>query len=111
MRFSNFRTITRSRTLPRRSDKTDQFWQAASELLGSAVPADARASGVRLMGMAISGLAATRTVQQTLFDDPQAEQQEKQRSLGKLTDAVHARFGAAAIKRALGVQAGGDDAG
>ncbi len=30
VRFSNFRTITRSRTLPKASDSTDQFWQAAS---------------------------------------------------------------------------------
>lgn len=109
VRFSNFRTITRSRTLPSPSDSTDQFWQAASELLHRAVSPAAMSSGIRLIGMGISGMAAPRPVQLTLFDDSQAEQQAKHRSLDRLTDAVQARFGAAAIKRALGVQAVSDD--
>lgn len=103
LRFANFRTITRSRTLPAPSDVTDQWWAAVSELLDQALPPAALASGVRLIGMGISGIAAPVAVQQTLFDDQPAAGQMKQRNLDRLTDAVQARFGDTALQRGRGV--------
>lgn len=101
LRFTDFRTITRSRTLAQPTDVTAELWQAASELLRQAVPPSRRLvdSGVRLLGMGVSGIADPQPVQQRLFDEPDTPQHAKQRQLDRVTDAVRERFGAAALAR------------
>ena len=83
VRFADFRTITRSKTLPQPTDVTHDIWQVAGELLAQALPA--RHSGVRLLGVGISGFANDGLVQRMLFDD---EDRENQRQLDTVTDAV-----------------------
>jgi len=104
VRFSDFRTITRSRTLAHPTDVTQELWVAASELLAQAVPpGDHRGRrDVRLLGMGVSGFADHRPVQAMLFDDPDEQQLAKQKQLDRVTDAVRQRFGTAALARASG---------
>ena len=98
VRFADFRTISRSKTLPQPTDVTHDIWQAAGELLAQALPA--RFSGVRLVGVGMSGFATDEVVQRMLFDN---EDRENQRQLDTATDAVRAKFGSAALSRGSGL--------
>ena len=66
VRFADFKTITRARTLELPTDITDEIWKAASELLETKVTL--RGRRVRLIGVGVSGLDSAGPVQQTLFD-------------------------------------------
>jgi DNA polymerase-4 len=98
VRFADFRTLTRSRTLPQATDVTRDVWQAAAEMLGQALPASQL--GVRLLGVGVSGFANDGLVQRTLFDD---EVHQKQRQLDTVADAVRAKFGSTALSRGSGL--------
>lgn len=103
LRFSDFSTITRSRTRPKPTDVTAEIWQTASDLLTEAYQSK-RGGGprsVRLVGVGISGLDEPGAVQQMLFDDLDEQQHAKQRQLDRVADAVRDRFGNAALKRAV----------
>ena len=102
LRFSDFSTITRSRTLPKATDVTQEIWQAASDLLTQAFSSHrvAGAKGIRLIGVGVSGLDQSRDVQPLLFDDPDQQRHVKHKDLDRVTDAVRERFGNAALKRA-----------
>src|SRR6056297_497769 len=110
LRFSDFRTITRSRTLPQPSDTTADFWQATHELLNAALPSGTIARGIRLVGMGVTGIEKPRPVQQLLFADPATAQHEQQRQLDRVTDTIHTRFGATSITRATSLAASGRSA-
>src|SRR5262249_17265897 len=53
IRFADFHTITRSRTLAEPTNITEEIWRAAAELL-TRLPSEAQP--VRLLGMGVSGL-------------------------------------------------------
>ena len=91
VRFHDFRTITRSSTLPHPIDTSPAVTQAASALLHDI---DVSA-GVRLLGVSASGLIVGDTEQLSLAvdDEPEAP-------WGPVTEAIDAirrRFGAEAI--------------
>jgi DNA polymerase-4 len=97
-RTSDFRTWTRSLTLPDPTDVTDVIWKAAAGLFDRQVP-DAWLP-LRLLGVGVSGLVKEGPVQGDLFD---GKRQAKQRSLDQAVDAIRAQFGAGAIRRAGGI--------
>jgi DNA polymerase IV len=99
VRFANFRTITRAKTLPEATDITQEIWQAASELLSEVLRSPH--PGVRLLGVGVSGFAGDGFVQQTLFDD---EGHRKQRQLDAVADAVREKFGSTALSRGSGLK-------
>ena len=98
VRFSDFRTITRSKTLTQPTDVTQDIWQVAAELLDQLMSTCRQ--GVRLIGVGVGGLAGDRPVQQRLFDD---EGREKQRQLDTVADAVRTKFGSSALSRGSGL--------
>lgn len=106
VRFSDFRTVGRSRTLPQATDVTQEVWQAAVELLERTVPEAGPGPGaganlpVRLLGIGVSGLSGIEVIEPSLFSDPQ---DHKQRQLDKVVDAVCERYGGAVLKRAGGM--------
>jgi len=104
LRFSDFSTITRSRTLPKPTDVTQEIWQAANDLLTQAYQSSRKpgSKSIRLIGVGVSGLDQSRAVQRMLFDDPDEQQHVKHKELDRVTDAVRQRFGSAALKRASG---------
>lgn len=107
LRFSDFQTITRSRTLPKPTDVTQEIWQVASDLLTQAFQhnRNSKSRSIRLIGVAVSGFDQPVAIQPLLFEDPLEQQHIKHKDLDRVTDAVRDRFGAAALKRASGTDA------
>jgi DNA polymerase-4 len=94
LRFANFRTITRARTLDRPTDLTQTLWQTGAELLQHNLPR--HHSGIRLLGFGVSGLSDEPTHQADLFGDPSRERLKR---LDAVSDRVHRRFGDGALRR------------
>ena len=90
IRDSQFRTITRQRTLPEPSDLTDTIWRAAVELARPEV----RGKKIRLLGVSATQLGAPEQI--SMFEVVDA----KQRRVVDATDAVRRRFGDRAVTRA-----------
>jgi len=102
LRFGDFKTITRSVTLPDPTDGTRDLLSAARELL---VPIDA-APGVRLLGVGASGLVAASARQLTFGLDESADGAAGSEAADRVTDQIRDRFGASAIGPAAAVRDG-----
>ncbi|MHB8454103.1 MAG: DNA polymerase IV [Acidiferrobacterales bacterium] len=94
LRYPDFKTVARARTLSASTNVTAQLWTAAEKLLHDNLPA--RHPGVRLIGMGLSGLDAGTQIQASLFDEDAHE-----RRIDVLTDAIKDRFGEIALRRGL----------
>lgn len=91
VKFSDFRVITRSRTLQEPTNCTQAIFNVADQLLGE-VKISAK---VRLTGVGLSNLCAS--IQQLkLFAEPSAMRQER---LDRALDDIEERFGKKALKR------------
>ncbi len=95
LRYSNFETITRSRTISPATQTTESLWQAARHLLKTCREADRRS--VRLLGMGVSNLSRNKKIQQSLFDQ---EESEKANRVDDAADSIREKFGNASVKRA-----------
>jgi DNA polymerase-4 len=98
LRFADFRTMTRAETLPVPTSVTQEIAQAALRLLDAALPGGRPA--IRLLGVGLSHFESQRHEQPMLFRDPDTE---KHQQLDAAVDALHARFGAAALRRGSGL--------
>ncbi len=99
VRYSNFDTITRSKSLPQSTNSTNLLWSVVSELLNSQLPD--RPLVVRLLGMGVSNLQGPAPVQQSLFAEVQDERDTK---LDEVADQIRSRFGSTSLRRASTVQ-------
>ena len=96
LRDPDFKTLTRSRSLPQATDHTDEIWQTCSQLFR-----DNWCSGqaVRLLGMGVSGFAdgaAKETQQDDLFA---AASKQHLQVIDTITDDIQARYGHGALQR------------
>ncbi len=89
LRFADFKTITRSRTLDAPTDSDAAIYAAARALLARA---GARRRLVRLLGVGVSNFA--RAQQRTLFDD------EPSATVDEAVDELRERYGRDSIRRA-----------
>lgn len=103
VRYSDFTTITRSRTLPDRTDVTKTIYETAVNLLDGVAPlrSPLRLVGVRLESVAAAGGMA----EQLALDEPTTGWREVER----VADAASRRFGSAALRPATLVEAQVDD--
>lgn len=101
VRFSDFKTITRSFTLSEPSNTTSILWQTALELLTTRLPH--KHLPVRLLGMGVSGFQEHPATQKisALQYDLFAEAPAKQREIDIVADEINVRFGASTVKRGL----------
>ena len=95
LRFDDFSRATRSHTLPRATAGTGTILAAARGLLAAAMPL-IESQGLTLVGIAVTNLDDERAVQLVLPFDRDVEG-----ALDTALDEVRARFGAAAITRAV----------
>jgi len=103
VRFADFRTITRSVTLPEPSDITQELFQAGGELLRTKLPP--RHLPVRLLGFGVTGFDHSGRSQRQLFDEPV---RERQRQVDRVADEIATKFGKAAIRRGRANDHGGE---
>jgi DNA polymerase IV len=93
VRFEDFTTITRSRTLPAATDVTREVYQAAAKLLNENVPPGA----VRLIGVRVEQLVqASEVGEQLLIGSPERGWREADHA----ADSARSRFGGAAVRPA-----------
>jgi DNA polymerase-4 len=93
VRFGDFTTITRSRTLPVSTDVTQEIYRTACRLLDEQTPPGA----VRLIGVRVEQLEETSSGgQQLLLDAPE----RGWRDADQAADLARAKFGGAAIRPA-----------
>lgn len=102
IRYHDFDTYTRSRSLPSATNKTDLLWATAKHLLFSELPE--RPLKVRLIGMGVSNLRTGQHQQLELFADDHHEDNSRPSRLDELTDEIRQRFGSAALRRASTVE-------
>ena len=98
IRFGNFQTITRSKTISTPTQTTKVLWETASQILAAA-PLEGR--GIRLLGMGVSNLSTDGKKQQGLFDQ---EEKVKATRMDEAADSIRDRFGSAAVKRASSLE-------
>jgi DNA polymerase-4 len=94
VRSSDFKTLSRSVTLPEPTDRTAEIWQVAVELFERRVPRGVLP--LRLLGVGGTGLVRDASVQGMLFEDGW---HVRQGALDQTLDEIRARFGAGAIRR------------
>ncbi len=91
VRFADFRTITRSRTLPAPTDRGQLIGATARELLAAVDLAE----GVRLVGVTAQKLSVGATDPSALFEAGSAD--ARHAALEETVDALRARFGPDAL--------------
>jgi DNA polymerase IV len=92
VRWSNFKTITRSRTLPYEVHSGSELYEVARELFLKLGPERPR---VRLLGVSVGGLASGRPVRQLDLEGPSRPDRWDQAT--DAIDAIRNRFGEAAV--------------
>lgn len=93
LRYSNFSTITRNKTLPEAVDSTQVLFQTIKQLFEKNYQTGRR---VRLLGVGISGFGNVKARQLSLFD----RNSKRNDKLDKLQDMLIDRFGKKIVSRA-----------
>lgn len=97
LRYSDFSTVTRRKTLAEPTQLTDVVYAIARELLREKTEAGGRP--VRLIGVGMVGFAAASERQGQLFHSDGQDHAKRER-LEKITDDIRDKLGKAAIQRA-----------
>ncbi len=95
VRFSDFYTITRARTLHAHTNISQEIWRTAKSLLVSV--RKQRKEPVRLLGVGVTGLLDTTHEQTDLFEQERC----KQRTLDNVADQINKRFGSRTLHRGI----------
>ncbi len=98
IRFSDFKSVTRSLTLGSPTNITNELLEAGLELLCNRLPRNHLP--VRLIGFCVNNLEQTGIMQMQLFDESERVQQ---RSIDKVSDEIATKFGKNALYRATGI--------
>jgi DNA polymerase-4 len=106
VKYDDFRQITRRTTLPDPTSDGSVLARAVLDLLAE-VPVDDRpGKRVRLVGLAATQLEPRDAPRQLTLDERDRQKGER---LGDVLDRVHARYGDAAIQRAIHLRAADDE--
>jgi len=104
IRYHDFRTVTRSKTLAMPTSQTEQIWQTAKQLLLK--QSRAQPEPVRLLGVGVSGFRDETVQQGDLFAEndtqgpgPGAGSENRHAQLDRISDEINQRFGKAKIHR------------
>lgn len=95
LRYNDFTTITRSRTLAEHTDVTVSLWHVGRDILSTWYQNTKGGKSLRLVGFGVSSLAGKTSVK-TLFDD---HSEEKQKTIDSTVDQIKHKYGRNSIKR------------
>lgn len=98
VRFADFRTVSRSRTVPIATDVTQEIFQTAWTLFRSLGATDR----IRLVGVRVEGLAEAGGARQLTLGEPERGWREAEQAI----DAAANRFGRAAVRPASLIRSG-----
>jgi DNA polymerase-4 len=96
LRYADFTTLTRARSLGRATSQTRELARTGVELLERTLPDHTFA--VRLLGFGVSGLEPSAPAQHELFADTERERQSR---IDRLADRINERFGTGVLRRGL----------
>ncbi|HEY5873009.1 MAG TPA: hypothetical protein VIT46_07205, partial [Gaiellaceae bacterium] len=94
LRFDDFTRATRSLTMPRSTDQSQEILDVARRLLADAAPL-IQARGITLVGISLTNLEDADRIQLTLTDDWRPD------ALDAALDEARDRYGADSVKRAV----------
>jgi len=97
IRFHDFTTIVRSKTLPESTNQTQLIWQAVKHLFNAGLPSGRVA--IRLLGIGVSGFTDETSFQGDLFAD-----NSKHDELDEVSDEINQRFGKLKIHRGRNIK-------
>jgi DNA polymerase-4 len=104
MRYHDFSTLTRSKTLAMPTNQTEQIWQTAKQLLLK--QSRTQPDPVRLLGVGVSGFRGETVQQGDLFanddvhsPDSGTASENRHAELDRISDEINHRFGQAKIHR------------
>ncbi len=97
IRYSDFKTISRTRSLPQPTESTKEIFSVVRALLLEALGEEARP--VRLLGVGVSALHDDAPLQADLFEGANVR---KQARIDLTVDEIKRRFGGAALRRGVG---------
>lgn len=97
VRFADFRTLVRSRTLANTTNVTTEIYDVVKDLFQLV---EASHLPVRLLGVGVSQLSDKAIRQQLLFDEVEHQTQSR---ADAAADAIRDKFGADAVQRASGL--------
>ncbi len=100
IRSNDFKTRSHQRRLTEPTDISKEVYKVSRELFGELWDGH---TPLRLLGIALTSITREGTAQVSLFPD---EEREKAQRIDKAFDAIHARFGAGALKRGSGLKSG-----
>ncbi|MGH3812357.1 MAG: DNA polymerase IV [Pseudonocardiaceae bacterium] len=100
IRYPDFTTITRSRTLTGPTDSAQEVFGVAAELLDGHLP---RGATVRLLGVRVEQLVGSAAAEQLTLDGAHANWPEAERA----ADAARSKFGSTAVRLATLLDAPG----
>ncbi|CAN5773175.1 DNA polymerase IV [soil metagenome] len=103
VRFGDFRTITRSVTFPAPTESSTAVARAAKALLDGVIGGDATGRGIRLLGVAVTGLDGAGSRQLSLEDAAGGSWDDADAAV----DRIRERYGDAAIGPAALTGSGG----
>jgi len=92
LRYDDFETITRRKTIPA-THSTQTLFETASQLLSGI---DRHSRGVRLIGLGTTNLTRSAPIQLSLFDQ---EDKNKQSRVDEISDSIRDKFGQASLNR------------
>ena len=95
VRFSDFRTVTRAKTLANATNVTAEIADAALDLLTDRI-GTAERQAIRLLGVGVSGFDDLEQRQLTLFDE---REHDAAQQLDAAADAIRRRFGRDSLSR------------
>lgn len=97
VRFSDFKTISRSHTLPIASNVTQELLEVALDILRNRIPL--KQQSVRLLGFGVSHIDHGEYMQMSLLDQ---NEKDRNQSLDRVADEIYEKFGRSAIHRGSG---------
>ncbi|MDH5324033.1 MAG: DNA polymerase IV [Gammaproteobacteria bacterium] len=99
IRYSDFKTVTRSHSLQQATDQTQVLWQTVKQIFTYKLPP--KLPPVRLIGMGISNLSEpAQAIQQELLQTESSAQSK----LDAVADSINAKFGKNSLTRARSFQ-------